>query len=412
MPVRLEDRLRAARAALFVGREDEQSVFQQALDAEAAPFSVLYVVAPGGVGKTALLRAFERQCYAADVPACYLDAREVDPTPRAFLDALGVALGLPAAADVLDAMADAAGRRVLLIDTCETIAALDAWLRERFLPALPQQTLVVLAGRVLPSKAWRSDLGWQSLVRVLQLRNLDAEASRRFLERRAVPEDQHEAVLSFTHGHPLATSLVADLLDQQPGTVFEPQQAPDVLQVLLEEFVQHVPGPAHRAALEACALVRFTTEGTLRAMLDTADVHELFAWLRSLSFIDAGTNGLFPHDLAREVLAADLQWRNPEWHAELHRRARQFYTDRLKQASGRTDRQILSDYTFLHRHHPVVRPLFGRLRSQWAASAPLQTDVLGPGDAEALAAFVAEHEGEESARIARHWMDRHPPPAA
>jgi hypothetical protein len=35
---------------------------------------------------------------------------------------------------------------ILIIDTVETIAALDAWLRESFLPRLPARTLVVLAG--------------------------------------------------------------------------------------------------------------------------------------------------------------------------------------------------------------------------------------------------------------------------
>ena len=60
-------------------------------------------------------------------------------------------------------------------------------------------------------------------------------------------------------------------------------------------------------------------------MLDTADAHELFEWLRELSFVETGPSGLFPHDLAREALAAELRWRNPDWYAELHRRARGYY---------------------------------------------------------------------------------------
>ena len=34
---------------------------------------------------------------------------------------------------------------------------------------------------------------------------------------------------------------------------------------------------------------------------------ELFEWLRNLSFIESGPLGLFPHDLAREALVADLR---------------------------------------------------------------------------------------------------------
>jgi hypothetical protein len=38
------------------------------------------------------------------------------------------------------------------------------------------------------------------------------------------------------------------------------------------------------------------------------DASELFAWLRSLSFIESGPAGVFPHDLTREVIEADLRW--------------------------------------------------------------------------------------------------------
>lgn len=407
MPLRLEDRLRAARDRLFVGRDDELTLFREALAADEPPFFGLYVFGPGGVGKTSLLRAYQRLCNAHDVAATYLDARDVEPVPQAFLAALHQALGLPGEASPEDALD--AGRHALLIDTCEAIAPLDGWLRTTFLPQLPQEVLVVLAGRDLPSRAWRTDPGWQALVRLLPLRNLDPEASRTFLYRRDVPEAQYEAVLNFTHGHPLATSLVADLLDQQPGTVFQPEDAPGVIQALLEQFVQHVPGPAHRAALETCSLVRFTTETLLRTVLEMPEVHELFTWLRGLSFVEVGTRGLFPHDLAREVLAADLRWRNPEWYADLHRRARHYYSERLKQAGGRTDRLVLSDlsdYTFLHRDHPLVRPLFARLRAQWGESNPIQPEHARAADDAALVAMVEQHEGPEAARIARHWLDR------
>lgn len=71
--------------------------------------------------------------------------------------------------------------------------------------------------------------------------------------------------------------------------------------------MQKVPGPAHRAALEACALVRLTTKALLAAMLESPDAHDLFEWLRNLSSIESGSQGIFPHDLAREALAADVR---------------------------------------------------------------------------------------------------------
>jgi hypothetical protein len=81
-------------------------------------------------------------------------------------------------------------------------------------------------------------------------------------------------------------------------------------------------------------------------MVTMPDVHELFGWLRSLAFIDSGPLGLFPHDVAREALVADLRWRNPDWYTELHHRARNYYASRLKQTHGQEQQRVLFDYVF------------------------------------------------------------------
>ena len=39
--------------------------------------------------------------------------------------------------------------------------------------------------------------------------------------------------------------------------------------------------------------------------------------------IYTGPRGLFPHDLARDALEADLKWRNPDGFRDMHRRAHQ-----------------------------------------------------------------------------------------
>src|SRR5207237_2914036 len=101
---------------------------------------------------------------------------------------------------------------------------------------------------------------------------------------------------------PLALSLVADVYAQRGEIGVHPEATPDVVKALLEQLVQKVPGPAHRTALEVCALVRVTNEALLAYTLGVTDAHELFEWLRNLSFIESGPLGLFPHDLAREAL--------------------------------------------------------------------------------------------------------------
>ena len=401
MSQRLADRLIAARQRRFVGRAAERAFFQSAITAAELPFQVLHVYGPGGVGKTTLLHEFATICHQANRQAVYVDARYLDPAPGPFTQALLMALGVSSPASGIEALASAMpARQVVLIDTYETLAPLEAWLCEVALPQLPEDSLIVLAGRLPPSLVWRADPGWQTLIATLPLRNLRPEESKAYLSKREVPGDQHQTILDFTHGHPLALSLVADVFAQRRDLRFEPGAVPDVVKTLLEQLVQKVPGPAHRAALEACALVRLMTEALLAEMLSMPDVHELFEWLRKLSFIESGREGLFPHDLTREALVADLRWRNPDWYTELHRRARNYYTARLQQT--RSQEQVLYDYIFLHRDNAVIRPFF-----EWQESS-LHTDSAREGDCPALAGMVARHEGEASAQLAMYWFRRQP----
>jgi AAA ATPase domain len=305
---RLADRLAAARRRRFVGREAELALFAAALADPEPPFALLYVHGPGGVGKTLLLSEFARLADDAGVPAVRLDGRDLDPSPPGFLAALGRALDEPPDTSPLEALTRRP-RGVLMVDTYETLGPLDAWLREALLPELPGGHLVVLAGRDPPAAGWLADAGWRDLARVVPLRNLRPEESLAYLSARGVPATQHAAVLSFTHGHPLALSLVADVAATGGDpTALAPEQRPDVVRALLGRFVQQLPGARHRQALEACAHVRVTTEALLASALDADDAHELFGWLRRLSFVEEGPYGLFPHDLAREVLDADLRW--------------------------------------------------------------------------------------------------------
>ncbi len=406
----IAERLSAERHRRFVGRKHELELFQSVLAKLVAdipvselPFHVIHIFGPGGVGKTSLLEQFIQICGSQNIQVIYVDARNVEATPESFLSVLGISLGGEWVDSPLQELTAQLSRSVIVIDTYEALAPLDDWLREVFLPQLPENTLIIMAGRQAPTAAWRIDPGWQALIHPMPLRNLSPKESQTYLTRRKVPATQHQAVLDFTHGHPLALSLVADVFAQGQEIVFQPQSAPDVVKALLERFVQDLPTPTHRMALEACALVRLTTETLLAQMLGLLDVHELFQWLRQLSFIESGQLGLFPHDLAREVLIADLRWRNPDWYAELHRRARSYYTTRLQQTHGQEQHRVLFDYIFLHRDNPAIRPRF-----TWQENSSLSTTKMQETDKNQLIDMVAAHEGEASAALAAHWLAQQP----
>jgi len=401
--MRLADQLSEARRRGFVGRQQELASFESALTADALPFHLLYIYGPGGLGKTRLLLELAAIGERHQAKVILLDARNVDATPDSLIAALQKAMDIEHARDPVESMFVEHRRQIILIDNYEKLADLDGWLRETFLPQLPANVLIVLADRYAPSHAWLKDAGWQSLLRTLPLRNLSPEESCSYLRQRKLPQDQIQAVLDFTHGHPLALSLVADLFDQRPNFVFQPEEAPDLIKTLLEQFVQKVPGPAHRTALEACALIHLTTEPLLAEMLNMPDVHELFEWLRGLSFIESGRMGIYPHDLARETLAADLRWRNRDWYAELHRRAREYYSKRINQAHGAEQQALLFDYIFLHRCNPIIRSCF-----QWQEDGNARTDALRGADEIQLVNMVRRHEGEESSRILSFWLSVQP----
>ncbi|MDF5734102.1 MAG: ATP-binding protein [Rhizonema sp. PD38] len=420
----LAQRLNLERNRRFVGRTHELELFQRAIASSELPFYVLHVFGPGGVGKTSLIRQFSQICEIYKIQKYFVEARNIEATSESFINSLRLVMELPDTESPLQVLSSRNQRTVILIDTYETLVSLDEWLREEFLPQLSENTLIVFAGRNPLSSPWRSDAGWQALIHILPLRNLTPEESHAYLTKRDIPVAQHSSILNFTHGHPLALSLVADVFAQGREISFQSESALDVVKTLLERFLQEVPTPAHRMALEACAVVRLTTEALLTQMLlpellkmeaqvtptveegnggDLPDVHELFEWLRRLSFLESGQLGLFPHDLAREVIISDLRWRNPDFYAELHNRARAYYVKRLQQTQGQEKHRVLFDYMFLHRDNPAIRPSF-----TWGEQSSFLTDSLRETDKTALLEIVAQHEGEESAKIAAHWLNRQP----
>ncbi|WP_113699434.1 ATP-binding protein [Nonomuraea lactucae] len=378
-------RVQAAREMAFVGREEELAVFNAALYGGC---SVLYVHGPGGIGKSALLRRFAQEAAGAGRSVARLDGRTVEPSPAAFA----------AEAELL--LRDE--QAVLLVDTFERIQGLEGWLRERFLPRLRVGALVVIAGRFPPDMQWRADPGWAGALEVLSLRDLPPGDAKALMDSCGVADELREPLLAFAGGHPLALLLGAAVAvkDGKASRRWTPNQ--DVVGTLLDQLVGEVPSDAHRHALEICAHAYMTTEDLLRTALPE-DAGMLFGWLRRLPFVESSSLGLFPHDVVREVLEADLRWRDPQGYAAMHERIHAHLAEKVRTAA---DQDVLSAVVALfYLHHDseaMVAP------HSWYDEGEIEEDVMRPADVASLLAVASAAEGETSAASAVFWAERQP----
>ncbi|AQZ65095.1 COG2256: ATPase related to the helicase subunit of the Holliday junction resolvase [[Actinomadura] parvosata subsp. kistnae] len=385
-PEPLGRRLQAARESAFVGREEELALFGAAL--YGGRCSVLYVHGPGGIGKSALLRRFAQEAALAGRSVARVDGRTLDPSPAAF----------EAAAEAV--LRDE--RAVLLVDTFERIQGLEGWLRERFLPRLPVGALVVIAGRFPPDIRWHTEPGWARELEVISLRDLAPGDAQALMDCCGVAEGLREPLLAFAGGHPLALLLGAAVAvkDEGASTRWIPDH--DVVATLLDQLVGEVPSPAHRHALEICAHAYMTTEDLLRAALPD-DAAALFRWLRRLPFVESSSLGLYPHDVVREVLEADLRWRDPQGYADMHDRIHAHLAEKVRTAAEPDVLSAVAALFYLHRdNNAMVEPY------SWYEEGQIQESPLRPGDAERLVRLAREAEGERSAACAEFWLARQP----
>jgi hypothetical protein len=210
-------------------------------------------------------------------------------------------------------------------------------------------------------------------------------------------------VLALAHGHPLTLSLMADVLARDPHVPLTKVPA-ELVGGLLERLVTGVPSAAHRRALEVSAVARVTSEGLLRDVVaDSDDPHALFRWLVGLSVIEVGSDGVLPHDLVRDLLDADLRWRDPEEYRKVFRAIRAHVLKLVRRSDGREQQRAIADLKFLFRNlRSVLSPVAW---DQWGDHYP---DRAAAADRAVIVDLVGSAEGDRSAALANHWLDRQP----
>ena len=105
--------------------------------------------------------------------------------------------------------------------------------------------------------------------------------------------------------------------------------------------------------------------------------------------------------MARDVLEADLRWRDPEAYADIHRRLRAYLVDNIRSQTGNPDNQqrVAAELLYLARGHPLLGPYW-----DWDALGEGLRQPVGPEQAELVVALTRAAQGEQQAELAAHWL--------
>jgi hypothetical protein len=359
--VRTLGTLLAERRGAVVGRECELAALR-----DGPPVMVVHGVA--GSGKTALLRAFRAELAGRVVS---LDGRAIEPTPQAFLAAVG---------EDFD---------TLVIDTAERLRLLDGWLRQEFLPSLPAHARVVIATRDAPGAVWRASFG--ELLQTIALGPLSPADAADVLRAAGLDEGQVEWVNRFVRGHPLSLQLAASAVRERPDAP-EDVVLPTVVQELAALYLDGLD-PETREVLDAASVLRRVTLSLLGALLPEHRPQDAFARLDALPFVELGREGLVIHDTVRETVSALLRASDPV----RHRRYRSAAWRQIRKELETPRWASVADMIALV-DEPLVREAFFPSAVQHYAIETARAD-----DGPAIEAITARHEAEAEVARMRAW---------
>lgn len=394
---KLGDILSERAVATFAGRAREVEALLQLL-AHGGPLA-LYVHGVAGIGKSSLLDVFAARVRAAGGRVVKVDCRTVEPTVHGFLTELSDALGEPLGTvdGAVERLSSFDERIVITLDTYEVFRLMDAWIRQVFIPALPVNARVAIASRNPPSPAWRTAPGWQGLFRTLPLEPLSETEALGYLTMSGIAPDVARRINLIARGHPLALSMAASIvLSDARRTVEEANQ--QVIEALSQSYIEAVPDPITRRALEASSVVRCVTEPLLHSIVPDTPPRDTMERLAALPFVEPGREGLFIHDAVRSAVASALATRDPDSYRTYRRAAWAFLQNRLRLAHGKTEPwRHTADLLFLIQN-PVLRDGFFPSGPQ-----PLAVEPATPADEPAVHRIITETAAPEREALFAWW---------
>jgi len=401
MPL-LRDLLDRRLAVDFVGRQDELNLLLQTLDTDGP--LVMYLHGIAGTGKSTLLDAFTRHARAAGATVIRLDCQAVEPTEAGLLSELAVATGgVPGSPREVAARLGQVGTRVIVaLDSYEVFRLMDSWLRQVFLPLLPDNVRFVLCGRERPLTAWYSAPGWHGLFKAIQLDSLDQRSALEFLSRAGVPPEEAKHLEGICHGDPLALTLAASLQGNDGASTLNAGVGQRIIEELARLYLADITDLRTRRALEAASVVRRVTLPLLAAMLPDLSPQDAQERIRALPFVQADQDGLRIHDAVREAVALTLRAQNPQQYREYRRAAYRHFMSELRTAAPSDFWRCTANLLYVLENE-VVREAFFPTGAQEYVVEPAQTR-----DERQILEIIDRHEKLDMAGALVKWWTQAP----
>ncbi len=380
LATRLADRDRER----FVGREAELGLLERCLGEEDQPAAVVFVHGPGGIGKSTLLREFERRASARGWESFSVEGRELSPASDALEEALGPARS--------------SSRPLVLIDTYERMTGLDGYLRRSLLPSLPGSAVIVIAGRTAPDPAWLTGI-WEGVATEVQLETLSDGEALSLLATHGLDDERGPAIVEWAQGYPLALALAAEAASGDPDwTPVSGSEQADLLRQLIRRLAESELRGVRLSALAVASIARVTTVELLEAVLPDSDPRAAYERLSSLTFTEPVGDGLALHELVRKALRADFRHRDPDRERELRRRIVDYLYERAR------DRDPLLTIDMAHLiDNATIKWGFG-----WQGSVDYRIDDLRPGDADEIAQLALTYRFDDWWQLTRPFFERSP----
>jgi hypothetical protein len=385
----------------FIGRSEELCSLHDIL-ADEGPI-VVHLHGIAGIGKSRLLSAFVQVARAEGATVVRLDCRGIEPTEAGLLNELATASGsvIGSAEEVAARLGHVGTKVIVALDTYEVFRLMDTWLRQAFLPILPDNVRFILCGREAPVTAWLSDPGWHSLFRSIRLESMERRDAAELLSRAGVSGEDAKYLAGICHGHPLALTLAAAVRRTERIAVTA-EMAQRVVEELSRLFLNDVTDPQTRRALEAGSVVRRVTLPILSAMLPDASPQDAQERIRALPFVQPDRDGLHIHDAVREAIAATLRAENPQQYRSYRRSAYRCFMTELRSAPATDFWRYTADLLYLL-ENPVVREAFFPSTGHEYAVEPARTE-----DGQAILEIVDDHEDATAASHLKRWWREAP----